>query len=220
MKHIALFLLCALGISGAAVAQDNEYTGPMWGVKAAFDINIPGKYHFDDGSLKMFDHSYGFTVGVVNNIYLGRNFYLEPGVSFFYDSYKLSETTIISGDGTTAAVSRPSAYKLGVRIPLVVGYSLNLNDRLGLSFYTGPELSVTCADKGKGKTAAGREETFDFLESTYQRRADLAWKIGVGVPYENFLIGIDAAIGVTDLHKGPAVSYRENRVSVGLTYYF
>lgn len=218
MIRIVLSTLCALCLTASvtATAQTDESTKPMWGVRASFDLNFPGDYHFDGGSVKMFSHSYGFTVGVVNNIYLGRNFYFEPGVSFFYDQAKFDNITIsedIPSDLT-------SGYKLGLRIPLSVGYSVNINDRIGLSFYTGPELNITCDSKCKAKDAKGNTEDFDLLDITSQRPVDLAWTVGVGVPCGSFFVSVSGSFGLTDLHKGSAMTYRENRANIGLTYYF
>ena len=90
-------MIC-FGVLGTMRAQDeaaNVDTRPMWGIKATFDFNIPGNWHNDGSSIKMFDHGYGATLGAVCNIYLGHGFYFEPGLSFFYDSYAYNDLTRI-----------------------------------------------------------------------------------------------------------------------------
>ncbi len=52
-----------------------------------------------------------------------------------------------------------------------------------------------------------------------QWRFDLSWKVGVGVPVNNFLISLEADLEITDLLESD-LSFRDNRVGVGVTYYF
>lgn len=60
--------------------------------------------------------------------------------------------------------------------------------------------------------------TTTFSGKNGQSRFDCAWKIGIGFPWENMMLGLDASIGMTDLLRTP-ISFRENRVSVTFTYY-
>lgn len=212
-------LLCAVCIlcGTTTYAQDNTgSTRPMWGVRAAFDINIPGKWHYDGGSVNMFNHGYGFTIGTVYNVYLGRNFYLEPGISFFYDTYKYDIEVL--NDGTVYG-KNPDCYKLGFRVPVVAGYAFNINDRMSMTVFTGPELNIALKGRAKVPDIQDKETGWDLFGEGGQHRFDLAWNVGVGFPIGNFLVSVDGSIGITDLQSGD-VSFRENRASVGLTYYF
>ena len=218
-------MLCAvIGgiITPAAKAADNEDRGtsPMWGIRAAIDFNLPGKWRGDAGSVKMYGNGYGFTIGAVYNVFLGRGFYLEPGVSFFYDSYRYDDL-VITNDSGEAIKNDPSLYKAGIRVPVLVGYAFDITDRFSMTVYTGPELSYAFAGKvNLGDAEEDAEGALDLFGSNgTQRRVDCAWRIGVGFPISNFLLSIDGAIGMTDLLRS-SMSFRENRVSVGLTYYF
>ena len=57
-----------------------------------------------------------------------------------------------------------------------------------------------------------------FSAATVRAASTGAWKVGVGFPIDNMMVGVDAAIGMTDLLRTP-MSFRENRVSVSFTYY-
>ncbi len=221
MKRFLIITLiaCLAGIFNASAESDANNTAPMFGVRAAFDVNIPGDWHNDNGATRMYRNGYGVTLGGVYNIYLGKGFYFEPGVSFFYDSYSYDNLKITDDNGYLKS-ENPSLYKLGLRIPLTVGYSFNISDRFSMSVFTGPELSWALDGKIKVKNRELIGTFPDKLFGDFQRRLDCAWKIGFGVPYNSFLISIDAAIGMTDLLKNKNVSFRENRVSVGMTYYF
>lgn len=205
----------------AAMAADSteDNSGPIWGVRATFDVNIPGKYHVADRSVKMFNTGYGGSVGAVCNLYLGNRFYFEPGVSLYYDTYKYKDLVI----SAEPQVFDPGLYKFGVRVPLVAGYTIPLKNDMFLSVYTGPELN--CSLRGEIRLSESDKQSMPdmptslFGDEWNFRRFDMAWKVGVAFPVWNVTVSIDASIGVTDLMKGDA-AFRENRCSVGVTYYW
>lgn len=214
-RHFIIALLvCVVGILNGHAEEEEMNRAPMFGIKAAFDVNIPDYWHADGGSVKMYRNGKGFTLGGVYNVYLGKGFYVEPGVSFFYDSYSYYDLKISDKD-----IETPSLYKTGVRIPVVAGYSFNLSENFSMSVYTGPEFNWAMGGKIKVKNRDLVGDFPDSLFGNFQRRVDCAWKIGVGFPYNGFLISVDGEIGVTDLMKNPDISFRENRVTIGLTYY-
>ncbi len=216
-RHLIIALLVSLvGVFSAKAQTEDTDTKPMFGIKAAFDINIPGNWNVSDGSVKMFRQGKGFTLGGVYNIYLGKGFYVEPGLSYFYDSYSYYEMKITDSAGNVVSED-PSLYKTGLRLPVVAGYSFGLTDNYSMSVFTGPEFSWAIDGKIRVKH---KGEFPDKLFDGAQRRVDCAWKIGLGIPYNGFFISMDAAIGLTDLMKNPDLSFRENRVAVALTYYF
>lgn len=222
-RFILLFAFMVTLSQVNAIAQETDDTKPMWGIKAAFDINIPGKWHIDGGSVDMFRHGFGGTVGGVCNIYLGHDFYLEPGVSFFYDTYSYGDITLLESDYSRFTI-RPTIYKMGLRVPVVAGYTFDITDRFMMSVYTGPEVSYVLKGGVRGEYKNSNEE--DLLESFnpygehgMHRKLDCAWKIGLAFPTDYVTLTIDAAIGITDICKND-ISMRENRVSIGLAHYF
>ena len=166
----------------------------------------------------MYRHGYGANIGGVCNVWLGKGFFFEPGVSLYYDSYSFKDL-IVDGGPNSDSDKDPRLYKIGVRIPLVAGYDWQTGDRFSLSFFTGPELNYSFAGKYvfHNKEVWGDMSDNPFLD---QRRLDCAWKIGVGVPLNGFMISAEAAIGITDLMKNPDLSFRENRFTIALTRYF
>ena len=111
-------ILCCVNFN--ILAGDNNRV--LWGLKASVDAELPGKWRGNDVSVKMYKPGVGFTIGGVSNIYLGKNFYFEPGVSFFYSQYKYD---LIIGGETLNDYKDPKLYKLGLEIPLVVGYTID-----------------------------------------------------------------------------------------------
>ena len=79
MKRALLYIviLMCFTTSSAQIIETGE-SNPVWGVRAAFDVNLPGKIHGNVIDDRMFRNGTGVTVGTVCNIFLGKKFYLEP----------------------------------------------------------------------------------------------------------------------------------------------
>ena len=115
----------------------------------------------------------------------------------------------------------PSLYKLGLRLPLVIGYSYYLVDSFPMRVFTGPELSYAFAGKVNVKDKALQDliETDLFGKNGFMKPLDCAWKIGLGIDFDLATVCVEAALGLTDVYKGP-FTLRENRVTISLTHYF
>ena len=206
-------ILCCFHIN--IIANDNNKV--LWGLKASIDTELPGKWHGENTSVKMYHPGVGFTLGGVSNIYLGKNFYFEPGISFFYSQYKYD---LIIGVETFNDFKDPKLYKIGLQVPLVFGYSIDCSDKFAIDVFTGPQLRYSLGGEVVIKNKDIKEQLGDALELwEVQRRFDCSWKIGIGFPMNHFTLSLEADIGITNLLKHD-LSFRENRVGLGVTYYF
>lgn len=226
-RRVLIFLVLIVALGQVNVfSQNTDDTKPMWGIKAAFDINIPGKWRANGEGVDMFRHGFGGTVGGVCNIYLGHDFYLEPGVSFFYDTYSYGDITLQESDYSIFTI-HPTIYKMGLRVPVVAGYTFDITDRFMMSVYTGPEASYVLKGGIRGEYKNSNNEDNEDLGESFNpygkhglhRKLDCAWKIGLAFPTDYVTLTIDAAVGITDICKND-ISMRENRVSIGLAHYF
>ena len=215
MKRLSALLLACLAIVSISAAEKGS-----WGIKATFDLSVPGKWNINKEHIDMFKPGAGFSVGAVYYQPVAKGFFLEPGLSFFYDTYSFKDLSIIGVNGEIAAID-PSVRKAGLRLPLQFGYEFAFTEKWRLSVFTGPELSYALSRNAHIKHNGQLEDDFtpDLLGVKEHRRFDCAWKVGVAVPVDFIWIGIDAAFGLVDLQPGN-VSFRENRVSVSATYYF
>ena len=207
-------ILCCFNLN--LIANDNNKV--LWGLKATVDMEIPGKWHGENTTVTMYKPGAGFTIGGVSNIYLGKNFYFEPGVSFFYSQYRYDLK--IGVDGLFDYINDPKLYKLGLEVPLVLGYTIDFSDKFVMDVFTGPQLRYALG----GKTDFKNKEIDDFIGDTLdlwnvQRKFDCSWKIGIGFPMNQFTLLLEADLGITNLLK-QELSFRENRLGLGLTYYF
>lgn len=215
---ITALVLC-LG-ANYALAQESE-KAVLWGLKAAVDVELPGKWHGEHATVPMYKAGSGFQIGGVSNIYLGRNFYFEPGVSLFYSQYRYKDLLLTGNDGQWVE-NDPKIYKWGVEVPLVVGYTFGITEYFSMNVFTGPQLRYAFAGEIVIKDPGIQEDLKNYSDLwgiNGQHRFDCSWKIGVGFPINNFNFAIEADLGITDLLKG-AMKFRENRLGAALTYYF
>ena len=214
MKRIAIpFVAAALALG----ANAQEFNG--WGMRAALDVNLPGKWKTANGeSIKMFDKGAGGSIGVVYNKPIAGDFYFEPGLALFYDTYSYSDLNIWSGDETVAI--DPKVKKFGLRMPLNFGYRVYLPSGFNFAVYTGPELNLGVKGTiGIDKELAEEAEIPDDLYKYGYRRFDCAWKIGLGFPIGRWVVNIEGSCGHLDLHKND-IQFHENRLSLSLGYDF
>ena len=206
-------ILCCFNFN--IFSKDNNSV--IWGIKAKIDAELPGKWHGNNNSVKIYNPGIGFTIGGFSNIYLGKNFYFEPGVSFFYSQYKYD--LIIEIDALES-YKDPKLYKIGLQVPLVFGYTIDFSDKFSMDIFTGPQFRYAFGGKVIIKDKAIEEQVKDVLDLwNVQRRFDCAWKVGIGFPIREFTVSLEADFGLTDLLK-EGMSFRENRIGLGLTYYF
>lgn len=191
-----------------------------WGMNLAMDVEIPGKWKGENHSVTMFSPGIGTSIGGVCNLYLGKGFYFEPGVSLFYSSYKYKDL-VIPDAAHTSTEEDPKVTKYGLQIPLMFGYEINISDKFGLDVYTGPQIRYAFAGKVHFKNKAIQEEVGEFFDLwKINRRFDCSWKIGIGVPLiNNCRLSLEADLGITDLLKED-MSFRENRVGLKFTKFF
>lgn len=218
MKKLAIlfFLFLNALFVNAQIIEQGEHN-PTWGVRATFDVNMPGHVRISTFDDKMFRTGTGGAVGAVCNIYLGHKFYLEPAVSLFYDTYSYNN---FIAEESGYQESDPTVYKVGLRVPIVAGYSIRVADRLSIAPFTGPELSYAFAgDVRLNKDKLGLEGNLLFGNFGFQRRIDCGWKIGVAFFSGMWSFNIDATIGMTNLMTN-GTTFRENRCSVNVTRYF
>ena len=190
----------------------------LLGAKASFDINAPGKWKVDDVSTSIYRSGLGFSVGGVYTNYISDNFFIEPSLSLFYDTYSCDFS--IMGESGIDVVD-PTIYKVGLRLPVVVGYTFYITDDFALSVFTGPELNYAFGGDYRVKDKSLKDEVGSLFgkENGMERRIGCAWKGGIGFPFSDWRVDFEAAVGISDIIVGPP-SMKVNRFSLSLLRYF
>ena len=215
---IVLLILSATWLGKGVLAENHV----EWGMKLALEGELPGKWKNEMASVTMFKPGIGVNIGGVAHIHIGRKFYFEPSLSLFNSSYKYKDLIISNADDSVTE-SDPKLTKWGVQLPLVIGYEIDFSDRFGLTIFTGPQMRFAFAGKIDIKNKTLKEDFgnyFDLWGINGQRRFDLSWKVGGGVPIpiRDCVFTLEADFGITDLLKD-GMSFRENRIGLGFTKY-
>lgn len=214
MRKILLALIIMLSL--AASAQDKPVN---WGIKAAVGVELPGKWHSDGHAVTMYRPGVGFSIGGVCNIFLGRSFYFEPGLALGYSQYRYKDLGF-SGPEDLILETDPKIYKWSLQMPLVVGYTIDFSSNFALNLFTGPQLRYAFAGKIAFKNSILNEDPSEYTNLwNGQRRLDLAWKIGLGIPLRTIHLALEADLGLTNLQK-TTFTHRESRLALTATHYF
>ena len=227
MKTKFLFpLILGLILPTTVFARETEISNVnktvIWGIKGNLNAELPSaKWKVNGDETRMFNSGFGASLGGVMNVYLGKYFYFEPELALFYEGYSYNNIKQVAPNSPSINVG-PNIYKVGLRLPIVFGYFINISDTWGINVFTGPQLDYAFYGKAKSENEDIRDDgnLMNVFKGTYaQNRVGLGWKIGVGFPVNNFLISLEGDIGITDMMKGTK-TMRENSVGLGITYYF
>lgn len=222
MKRKRLILLISTIIPALSISSHAE-DEVVWGAKLSVEGVLPTKLKSGDSSFKLFNNGAGFSIGAVSHINIASEFFVEPGLSFFYSKYNYDLTLMESLDKVE---ENPPLSKMGLQLPVVVGYQANFTDMIGIRFYMGPQIRYAFAGKVGIKDPELKKENESLLLWDSNRRFELSWKAGIGVPIERFMISAEADFGLTNLTKTTTLTgdlpwrMREFRVGGAITYYF
>lgn len=204
----------------SASARDNERK-VAWGIKVSADVEIPGKWFTKDVSENMFDPGFGCDIGGAAKVNLGNWWHFETGLSVFYSQYRYKDFVVLNDDYSVAQ-SDPGLYKVGVELPLLFGYTIDVADKFNIAIFTGPQFRYAFAGKIKlDKQFEGHADEWgpDLWGANGQKRFDFGWKFGAGIPFGQWFASVSADFGISNLLKHK-IKYQENRVSLSLTRYF
>lgn len=200
---------------------DNPDNAPFWGIRAGADIAIPGDWKAGIGAMNMYDGKTGGFIGAVYQHPLVANLYIEPGLQFYYDTYRYD---LVVMEDSEAVIEDPKVSKIGLRIPLNVGFRFDVSDRLGIAPFTGPEFNWGFG--GKVHLSGNYDDELLSNTNPYSNiwgwhHCNLLWNFGVSfdIDYKWSFI-LSGAIGITDHLKFDNISWRDNRFSISLGYNF
>lgn len=214
----------------AQTVVNNPGNTSYFGFRASLDIPCPGDVKVGDFKNEIYKNGIGFSAGFIYNIPVVANFYIEPGVSYYYNATGFKDVKIGNINIKDEAMEHASVRQMGVRIPLMFGYHFDFTPDVNLAIFTGPELDVgISSDSYLTSKSVGALPKFHTAPSNYgdhaigfkRNRVDCSWKFGVGFNFvKNYYVGIEGAVGLADRANGDNISFHENRVGVTLGYNF
>lgn len=224
--YLATALLALGGLSASAqTVVNNPNNRPYFGIRASLDVPCPGDVKVKDVKHEMYKNGVGVDFGFIYNIPVVANFYIEPGVNFFYNAYGIKDVRL--GDVSSSdAFEHASVRESGMRVPVSLGYHFDFTPDVNLAIFTGPELEVGFSSDNyiTTKEIAGRKfhsATSNYGDNGSFNRVGCNWTFGVGFNFcKSYYVGVSGAVGLVDLNKHDNVSWKKNRVDVTLGYNF
>lgn len=217
MKRIIIAAAAALGIASAASAQNYLYENPdnkpYFGARLGLDVTSTAGETYD-----VYNNGAGFNVGAIYNISVVKNFYFEPGLSLFYNTFGEQYTVMGDSPSELPLVANSSIRNFGFRIPFDFGYRFDFTDDMSVYIFTGPALNISITAKEhfngndviEGNTVSLMGEGF--------KRADLQWNFGVGYSYNRLYAQIGGGVGVTKAFSSKTESFRRNTFTIAIGY--
>lgn len=210
MKNLLLSAAVVL-TAVSAMAQNpivnNPDNKPYLGVRLSVDGTIPGDIKSGIVSVDKFNHGAGLSVGAVYNYPVVANFYVEPGVSLYYDTYAINHEVF----DDVVDVKHASLRQFGLKVPVMLGYHFDFSPKFNLGVFTGPELNVgfsndeyvtTSAQVEPGVKVEVHSAPSVYGDNGYMNRVDCGWKIGVGANIcKNYYVSLSGTIGMTNVLK-------------------
>lgn len=208
-----------------AKAQNEVVNNPdnraKWGLRASLDVSNPGDLKLGNVKVGVFKSGVGFSLGGYYNIPIVANLYWEPGVSIFYDTYRIDDS-IMAGDNAISLDGHID--KFGMRLPLDFGYHFDIWEKASLFLKTGPQLSVGFTEKAhlKNLDAFEIEDNDLYSEEGGVKRFDILWDVAAGLDFSQFNVSLEYNFGLLNLLKDTEglVSYKENYFRIGFGYSF
>lgn len=221
-RFIISMVITAIAAMGT-FAQNNIFNNPdnkaYFGLRAGGEITCPGNISVENIGLSVFNKGGGFEIGTIYNIPVVANFYVEPGMKFFYNTYSLKSEWVgevmddIFYDGL-------SIRKFGMRVPVMAGYRFDFTDNIKVSVFTGPELEVGFWGEEvlKGPNIETSGSIYD--DGGGMNRVNLLWDFGAGISYDKFYFEIKGGIGMLNMLSDSVEKFRESRVTFSVGYNF
>lgn len=218
-KYLISLVLVFTAIT--SFAQSSIFNNPdnkaYFGIRVGADITCPGNISAQSIGINAFNNGAGIEFGGIYNVPVVANFYIEPGLKLYYDTYSYKDEFV---DAIESSLTGASMRKFGMRIPVMAGYHFDFTEDVKVSVFTGPELEIGFTAKEHLKGGS-----IEVSESVYgsdggMNRVNLLWGIGAGISIKHFYIGVNGGIGMLNMFNDSGMSFHENRVTIGLGYNF
>ena len=192
---------------------NNPNNRSYFGLRLSGESSIPGTVGYGNIREKMFDAGAGISVGAIYNQPIVANFYVEPGVEFYYDTQKFNIEDDTMQDAHWKSRSTRS---FGMRVPVMLGYHFDFSPKWNIAVFTGPVLKVgfsndyylTTETRYDSDGVAYRDHSSGTMYDKSnpvdlsQRRVDVAWRIGIGTNFlDHYYIGVSGDLGMINQIK-------------------
>ncbi|MBD5228670.1 MAG: PorT family protein [Bacteroidales bacterium] len=223
MKKVLIAMAFAFTASLSMLAQSSIFNNPAnkayFGIRVAGEVTCPGEVSEDGTGISVFKNGGGVEFGGIFNAPVVANFYIEPGLKFYYNTYSMKGDFVGAIDNSSL-IKSVITKKFGMRIPVMAGYHFDFTDDIKVSVFTGPELEIGFSAKEKVSSRTIDVSNDLYGDDAALNRVDLLWGMGAGITYQHVYFGVSGSLGMLNMLHDSDFTFHENRVSFTLGYNF
>lgn len=213
----------AFTASLSMLAQSSIFNNPAnkayFGIRVAGEVTCPSEVSEDGTGISVFKNGGGVEFGGIFNAPVVANFYIEPGLKFYYNTYSMKGDFVGAIDNSSL-IKSVITKKFGMRIPVMAGYHFDFTDDIKVSVFTGPELEIGFSAKEKVSSRTIDVSNDLYGDDAALNRVDLLWGMGAGITYQHVYFGVSGSLGMLNMLHDSDFTFHENRVSFTLGYNF
>lgn len=214
LRHI--LFLTVFGFAAASAAAQSFPAG--LGVRTAMEISVPS------GGREVYGNGAGFTVGLTYNLPLTKRLAFNPELLYYYStmSYR-SDMTIDDYQ------YQGNARSMGLRLPLMLSYTLPVFENLDVTFATGPWLNFNLYARQNilpnlAAPVPVPDKRINLFDHGW-RHFDAQWGFKLYVTFaKSYFVGITGGVSFTPLAsfgmKDKRIRVHRNTVAISLGYNF
>ncbi len=214
----ALLTMMALNLPAQNSIFNNPDNHPFFGIRVGGEITCPGEMEVNHIGVDVYKNGGGVEFGAIYQLPVKANFYIEPGLKFYYNTFSADDDLSVDVDGYN--LTDISVKKFGLRIPVMAGYHFDFTQDIKLSVFTGPEFEIGLSAKQHARYNGMKISESVYGDDGGMHRFDLLWGIGAGITYDCYYFGISGSIGMLNMVDDDYVKFHENRVTFTLGYNF
>lgn len=214
-KRIFAFIAVIVAFASTISAQNPAMS--YWGVRASYDITTSTK------TTRIAQWRSGASVGIVYHGAFGSRWFIEPGMSLYYNPITLSGDL---GYEKPAHDIRGRINNTGLCIPVNLGIDIFDNYKVRVMAYTGPKLYINISTKAKYTRYDPYSAPMEIIDKMKNTGMDIAWDLGFGANFnQKWHAHIEGTLGLSnwmnlDPMGGTQFNFRRAQISVGLGYNF
>lgn len=214
-----LMVFACTSVIAQNIIVNNPDNKAYFGIRVGGEVTCPGMISVYNVGISVFKNGGGVEFGGIYNLPVFANFYIEPGLKLYYNTYSLKDE-FVEALKDDIIFNSVSLKKFGMRIPVMAGYHFDFTNDIKASVFTGPELEIGFSAKEyvNGYNIEMSENLYG--EDGGMNRVNLLWCIGAGISYQHFYFGVNGGIGMLNMLSDSDAKFHENRVTFSVGYNF
>ena len=224
-------ILVSMAVVAASLSMSAQTEGAKpansgyFGIRASGTLTCPSSWkswnnYYDNDVETEFKKGGGLSIGMIYHAPITRSFYVEPGVSLYYNATGIKHPW--NSDYTS------SMRESGMLFPVMLGFQFDATNDVNMQVFYGPELRVGFSNeiyetyKGRVNSESEHESQYRHNASYRMNRVNCDLRFGVGFNISRkYYVGISGVVGLSNAaYEKCDNSFHQNHVDFTIGYNF